>query len=74
MRVLDSLIKDREKKKKKARELEDSEEEEETLTYKERGRQVPMGDGPEALTARTFEGINSRKDIFDRTAVFHTER
>ncbi len=71
MRVVDRLIQENEKKKKK-RDLEELEEEEETLTYKDRTRQTSPDDGPEVLTARTFEGINSRKDIFDRTAVFHT--
>ncbi len=73
MRVTDLLIKENQKKKKKQQRADFFDEEEETLTYQERPRQASLNEGPQMMTGKTFEGINSRKSVFDRMAVFHTE-
>jgi len=71
MRVTDLLIRENQEKKKRKQRSEDFDEEE-TLTYQERPRQTSINEGPQMMTGRTFEGINTRKSVFDRTAVFHT--
>ncbi len=72
MKVTDLLIKENQEKKKKKRRADFLEEEEETYAYQERPRQASLNEGPQAMTGKTFEGINSRKSVFDRAAVFHT--
>ncbi len=72
MKVTDLLIRENQEKKKKKQQADFSDEEEETYTYQERPRQTSLNEGPQVMTGKTFEGINSRKSVFDRTAVFHT--
>jgi len=73
LKVTDLLIKgNQEKKKKKQQRADFFDEEEETYAYQEKPRQTALNEGPQVTTGKTFEGINSRKSVFDRTAVFHT--
>ena len=47
-------------------------EEEETLTYFPRTRQRAVNQEPGAFGSAMGEGINTRKSVFDDTAVFET--
>lgn len=70
MRVTDRLIQDAKKREKKQR--IQREEEEETLTYYPRMRQRAVNQEPGAFDSVMGEGINTRKSVFDDTAVFET--
>lgn len=48
-------------------------EEEETLTYQNRKRETSLNEERGVFQGKTFEGINTEKSIFDRTAVFRVE-
>ena len=48
-------------------------EEEETLTYQNRKRETSLNEEQGVFQGKTFEGINTEKSIFDRTAVFRVE-
>ncbi len=72
MKVTDLLIKENQEKKKRKQRADFFDEEEETLAYQEQPRQASLNEGPQMMTGKTFEGINSRKSVFDRKAVFHT--
>ena len=74
MQLTDRLIKDTEKRKKIQRPIEDDDDGEETLTYQERKSIVSLNTAPGAFESQMNRGINSDKSIFDRTAIFHTER
>lgn len=45
-------------------------EEEETLTYRAYSRETALNREQGIFQNKTFEGINTRKSVFDRTAVF----
>lgn len=66
MRIDDRLAKmNREKNRKKP-----PPDEEDTLTYAERTRQADLNKSKGAFETKTWEGINTRENVFDRTAVF----
>ena len=48
-------------------------EEEETLTYLSRKRETSLNEEQGVFQGKTFEGINTEKSVFDRTAVFRVE-
>lgn len=70
MRVTDKLIQDAKKREKRKKIQGD--EEEETLTYFPRTRQRAVNQEPGAFGSAMGEGINTRKSVFDDTAVFET--
>ena len=45
-------------------------EEEEALTYLSRKRETSLNEEQGVFQGKTFEGINTEKSVFDRTAVF----
>ena len=45
-------------------------EEEETLTYRAYSRETALNKEQGVFQDKTFGGINTRKSVFDRTAVF----
>lgn len=45
-------------------------EEEETLTYLSHKRETSLNEEQGVFQGKTFEGINTEKSVFDRTAVF----
>ncbi len=45
-------------------------EEEEALTYLSRKRETALNEEQGVFQGKTFEGINTEKSVFDRTAVF----
>ena len=47
-------------------------EDEEWLTYKTRQKEKPLNEEPGAFYSTVFEGINSQKSVFDKSALFHT--
>lgn len=67
MRLGDRLAKQQQNNKKKPVQ----ETEEETLTYLSRKREHALNEGRGVFQGKTFEGINTEKNVFDRTAVFH---
>ena len=73
MRVTERLIRDKKKKNKKKTALF-SEEEEETMTYAPREVKKPLNQQKGAFDQGKFEGINTKKSVFDETAVFFAER
>ena len=48
-------------------------EEEETLTYLSHKRETSLNEEQGVFQGKTFEGINTEKSVFDRTAVFRVE-
>ena len=70
MRVTEQLIRHRNEKKRK--ESSAVSEEEETMTYPSWKRQKPLNQQPGGFNQGKMEGINTRKNIFDETAVFNT--
>ena len=70
MRVTEQLIRHRNEKKRK--ESSAVSEEEETMTYTSLKRQKPLNQQPGGFNQGKMEGINTRKNIFDETAVFNT--
>ncbi|MCI8727627.1 MAG: hypothetical protein HFG66_16245 [Hungatella sp.] len=70
MRVTEQLIRHRNEKKRK--ESSAVSEEEETMTYTSWKRQKPLNQQPGGFNQGKMEGINTRKNIFDETAVFNT--
>lgn len=70
MRVTEQLIRHRNEKKRK--ESSAVFEEEETMTYTSWKRQKPLNQQPGGFNQGKMEGINTRKNIFDETAVFNT--
>ena len=70
MRVTEQLIRHRNEKKRK--ESSAVSEEEETMTYTSWKRQKPLNQQPGGFNHGKMEGINTRKNIFDETAVFNT--
>lgn len=70
MRVTEQLIRHRNEKKRK--ESSAVSEEEETMTYTLWKRQKPLNQQPGGFNQGKMEGINTRKNIFDETAVFNT--
>lgn len=71
MRVTDRLIEDAKRKKKKRREEWD--EEEETLRYAVRRQMRDVNREPGAFGSEMGEGINTRRSVFDETAVFRVD-
>ena len=70
MRIDDRLVKqNRELAKKKKQRLE---EDEEWLTYAVRQRMTPINKD-KGIFPDESSGINTRKSVFDRTAIFHTQ-
>ena len=67
---LDDRLAAQQKKKKGAANIP---EEEETLTYRTYSRETALNREQGVFQNQTFEGINTRKSIFDRTAVFSRE-
>ena len=57
---------------KKRKESSAVSEEEETMTYTSWKRQKPLNQQPGGFNQGKMEGINTRKNIFDETAVFNT--
>ncbi len=45
--------------------------EEETLSYLARRRGEALNAQQDVFSGNTFQGINTEKNVFDRTAVFH---
>lgn len=45
-------------------------EEEEALTYLSHKRETSLNEEQGVFQGKTFEGINTEKSVFDRTAVF----
>lgn len=70
MRVTEQLI--RRQNEKKRRQADPSWEEEETMTYASWRRQKPLNQQAGVLNQGKMEGINTRKSVFDSTAVFET--
>ena len=69
MRLSDRLVKQQQNEnKKKQSQFED----EEWLTYKTRQKEKPLNEEPGAFYSTVFEGINSQKSAFDKSALFHT--
>lgn len=68
MRVTDKLIQDAKKRDKRRGAPGDSEEE--TYTYFPRTRQRAVNEEPGAFGTAMREGINTRKSVFDESAVF----
>lgn len=50
-----------------------AEAEEETLTYKAYPRRQNLNEEQGVFQHHTFEGINSEKSLFDKTALFHVK-
>ena len=71
MKVTDRLIQDTRKKEKKHR--AHLKEEEEICTYRTRVRHEAVNREPGAFGTVLGEGLNTRRNVFDETAVFHTE-
>lgn len=67
MRLGDRLAKQQLQNKKRPME----EAEEETLSYHVRRREEALNERQGAFSTKTFEGINTKQSVFDRTAVFH---
>lgn len=67
MRLGDRLAKQQLQNKKRPVE----EAEEETLTYHTRRREEALNERQGVFLGKAFEGINTEKSVFDRTAVFH---
>ncbi len=70
MRVTDRLIEDAKRKKKRQ---EIGEMEEETLTYFRRKKKVAVNQEEGVFGSVMGDGINTRKSVFDETAVFRVE-
>lgn len=70
MRVTDRLIEDA-KRKKKYQEIRETEEE--TLTYFRRKKRVAVNQEEGVFGSVMGDGINTRKSVFDETAVFRVE-
>ena len=70
MRVTEQLLRHRNEKKRK--ESSAVSEEEDTMTYTSWKRQKPLNQQPGGFNQGKMEGINTRKNIFDETAVFNT--
>lgn len=69
MRLSDRLVKQQQNEnKKKQSQFED----EEWLAYKTRQKEKPLNEEPGAFYSTVFEGINSQKSVFDKSALFHT--
>ena len=66
MRVTDRLIRDNQKKQQRRKAIS---AEEDTLTYMQRKRQTSLNREPGVFESK-FQGINTEKSVFDRTAVF----
>lgn len=70
MRVTDKLIADAKKREGKNRRLQ--EEEEETYTYRKAEKYRAVNAEPGSFGSVLEQGINTRKNVFDDTAVFDT--
>lgn len=70
MRVLERLIQDNEKQKKRKQTYGQEEDDEETMTYMYRKRQPFLNENAGVFSGKNLEGINTRKSVFDETAVF----
>ncbi|MDE6961466.1 MAG: hypothetical protein K2P27_11480 [Lachnospiraceae bacterium] len=68
MRVTDKLIQDAKKREKKRNVQRDDEEE--TYTYFPRMRREALNQSQGAFGSVLEEGINTRKSVFDESAVF----
>lgn len=69
MRLGDRLVKQQQNEnRKKQSQFED----EEWLTYKTRQKEKPLNEEAGAFHSTVFEGINSQKSVFDKSALFHT--
>lgn len=42
--------------------------------YMEKPKQLPLNQNPGILAGKLWKGIDSRQDIFDKTAVFHVKK
>lgn len=69
MRVLEQIAQDNVKREKKRR-SNGQDEAEETFTYAPRLKQPFITDESGAFSKKVFSGINTRKNVFDETAVF----
>ncbi len=70
MRVTDKLIADAKRRKDKSRRL--PEDEEETYTYRPVERYRAVNAEPGVFGSVMGKGINTRRSVFDDTAVFNT--
>ena len=70
MRVLERLVQDNEKRKKKKQAYGREEDAEETMTYMYRKKQPYLNGDTGVFSGKSLEGINTRKSVFDETAVF----
>ena len=68
MRLSERLAKQQMQKNKSGNQME-----EETLTFLNRRRETALNEERGIFQGKTFEGINTEKSIFDRTAVFRVE-
>ena len=66
-------LSDRLAKQQRKKNVNRPEEEEETLTYLNRKSERSLNEEQGIFQGKTFEGINTEKSIFDRTAVFRVE-
>lgn len=70
MRVTDRLIEDAKQKKKQQKTIET---EEETLTYAQKKKRSDINQEMGVFGSVMGDGINTRKSIFDKTAIFQVE-
>uniref|UniRef100_UPI004057A8F5 hypothetical protein n=1 Tax=Agathobacter sp. TaxID=2021311 RepID=UPI004057A8F5 len=70
MQITERLIRNtNEQNKKKKQNLEENEEE--TLTYLKKQLQISINGDKGVFGQQVFEGINTRKSVFDQNALFH---
>lgn len=72
MQLTDRLIRDTGRKNIEKNALP-FEEEEDTMSYASRDRQKPLNQQAGVFHQQKLEGINTRRSVFDETAVFRTE-
>lgn len=72
MQLTERLIRDTSGKMKR-KNAQPFEEEENTVSYASRDRQKPLNRQTGVFHQQKLEGINTRRSIFDETAVFMTE-
>lgn len=71
MRVSEQLARQASQQEKKRRQAPS--EEEETMTYKKKIWPQPVNQELSVFDTHKFQGINTQKNVFDATAVFHVK-
>lgn len=71
MQLTERLFRDTGRKM-KGKNVQPLDEEEDTMSYASRDRQKPLNQQAGVFHQQKLEGINTRKSVFDETAVFIT--